>query len=229
MGCILYLFLRIPSIRRSDGTFTGRLRSVRSFIDERCLARLTCGPECNKQKRPKPTNLELRGVTIYLGRTKNELCPVAAFLSLRGMDDGPLFRFDNGHPLTRDALVKEVRSALSAGGLDASHYAGHMQLSDRGSYIRGGRRTGKSSADGRVRPTCDTCSSLGIRWPRSHRYWQRCECCNRHPVGSQYYCYRSYIRQTTIISRVISLSSGLSSCNNYYHSIYVPWMRHAVH
>lgn len=68
------------------------------------------------------------GVNIFFGRTNNDLCPVAAvlsYISRRGTTDGPLFHFENGSPLTRDAFVKEVRSALRLAGVDAEHYSGH--------------------------------------------------------------------------------------------------------
>ena len=53
---------------------------------------------------PKMLQISLRhsktgqGSKIYLGRTKNDLCPVAtilAYLALRGNIQGPLFRFWN--------------------------------------------------------------------------------------------------------------------------------------
>ena len=69
-----------------------------------------------------------KGVTICLGRTGLELCPVAAligYVARRGTNPGPLFRFENGQPLTRPALVREIRGALEAAGFDGSLYAGH--------------------------------------------------------------------------------------------------------
>ena len=69
-----------------------------------------------------------RGVTIFLGRTRNELCPVAATLQYmvrRGCGPGPLFVFDDGRYLTRDRFVSAVRSALTMAGINASLYAGH--------------------------------------------------------------------------------------------------------
>ena len=68
------------------------------------------------------------GVSIYLGKTNCHLCPVSAVLSyiaVRGLDPGPLFRYENGTPLTREALVRELRLALASVGVDPSPYAGH--------------------------------------------------------------------------------------------------------
>ena len=48
-----------------------------------------------------------------------------AYLAIRGEGPGPLFRFASGKPLTRDRLVTEIRSALSAAGHREQLYAGH--------------------------------------------------------------------------------------------------------
>ena len=69
-----------------------------------------------------------QGVTLYLGRTGVDLCPVSAFLSYitrRGMAPGPLFKFENGLPLTRNALVCELRSALQSRGFNPEPFSGH--------------------------------------------------------------------------------------------------------
>lgn len=69
-----------------------------------------------------------KGVHIFLGRTKDQLCPVAALLAyvaIRGKASGPLFRMADGTFLTRDRFVQEVRKALSAAGVDQTKYAGH--------------------------------------------------------------------------------------------------------
>ena len=69
-----------------------------------------------------------KGVTLYLGRTYTDLCPVAAmlgYLGSRGCCPGPLFIFGDGKFLTRSSFTAAVRRALEAGGLPASSYAGH--------------------------------------------------------------------------------------------------------
>ncbi|ETW92411.1 MAG: hypothetical protein ETSY2_53490, partial [Candidatus Entotheonella gemina] len=69
-----------------------------------------------------------QGVTIYLGVTKNELCPVTAllqYLTIRPGGDGPLFIAKEGKFLTKPGLVQKVREALTAAGIDSSHYSGH--------------------------------------------------------------------------------------------------------
>ena len=68
------------------------------------------------------------GIHIYIGRTGNSLCPVAAVLQYmvaRGADTGPFFRFENGSPLTRSKFVERVKEALSLAGVDCTAYSGH--------------------------------------------------------------------------------------------------------
>ena len=67
-------------------------------------------------------------MSVYLGRTDADLCPVAAVLHYmvhRGSSDGPFFQFSDGRPLTRERFVAGVRSALQAAGVPPVHYAGH--------------------------------------------------------------------------------------------------------
>ena len=68
------------------------------------------------------------GVTIYLGRTGHEICPVAAllgYLVLRGQQPGPLFLLSDGTPLSKDRLIADVRLTLSRRGVDTSGIKGH--------------------------------------------------------------------------------------------------------
>ena len=69
-----------------------------------------------------------RGVSVFLGATSGDLCPVAAILGYmvrRGSSPGPFFSFANGHSLTRVRFVSAVRTALDQAGVDSSLYAGH--------------------------------------------------------------------------------------------------------
>ena len=68
------------------------------------------------------------GVDVFVGATGNDLCPVSAvlsFLVVRGAAPGPLFKFQDGTPLTRARLVVEVQKALEAAGVDHRRYTGH--------------------------------------------------------------------------------------------------------
>ncbi len=74
------------------------------------------------------TDQTRQGTDIYVGRTHNHLCPVVAmilYLAVRGIDNGPLFRFRDGTPLTRQVFVGKVKAALTQAGVDSSHYSGH--------------------------------------------------------------------------------------------------------
>ena len=69
-----------------------------------------------------------RGVDVFLGRTYNDLCPVAAllaYIAVRGGGDGPLFKFGNGRFLTRARFITRIREALEVLGLNSLNYAGH--------------------------------------------------------------------------------------------------------
>ena len=67
-------------------------------------------------------------MTLYVGATNSELCPVASVLSFmvaRGNWPGPLFMGEDGKYLTRAKFVTEVRLALKEAGYPAENYAGH--------------------------------------------------------------------------------------------------------
>ena len=47
------------------------------------------------------------------------------YLVIRGKSPGPLFKFSDGHYLTRQRLVDALRKALVQLGVDDSKYSGH--------------------------------------------------------------------------------------------------------
>ena len=68
------------------------------------------------------------GVSIFLGKTGNRLCPVtalAAYLAIRGNQPGSFFQFRDGRQLSRERVVVKIREALAEAGLEASKFAGH--------------------------------------------------------------------------------------------------------
>ncbi len=78
------------------------------------------------------TDIFRKGAFIYLGKTECDLCPVSAILAYMcgaGLHKRkvpcPFFQHSNGTPLTRVRLVRELRAALAAAGVDAREYAGH--------------------------------------------------------------------------------------------------------
>ena len=77
-------------------------------------------------KRTKTTPFS--GVDVFLGRTDDDLCPVSALLAylvVRGVTPGPLFRFQDGRFLTKQLFIERVRIGLDTLGLSSSDYAGH--------------------------------------------------------------------------------------------------------
>jgi hypothetical protein len=77
-------------------------------------------------KRTKTS--QYSGIDVYLGRTDNELFPVAAllaYIAARGMSPGPLFRFQDGRFLTKEQFISLVRADLGILGLNSKDYAGH--------------------------------------------------------------------------------------------------------
>ena len=113
--------------RRDDSTLLGQLRSHNTPVNVgRChpseLTALFVTIKCSK------TNPFRKGVTIALGRTNRQLCPVAAmaaYLHRRGNLAGPLFRFENGEPLMRKKFVSWVKSGLSTAGIEHKNCNGH--------------------------------------------------------------------------------------------------------
>ena len=69
-----------------------------------------------------------QGITLFLGATEREACPVLAmadYLHVRGTLPGPLFQLSTGQPIRRKNWVEMVRVALTHTGFDATQYAGH--------------------------------------------------------------------------------------------------------
>ena len=69
-----------------------------------------------------------KGTDIMLGRTNDELCPVAALLQWmvqRGNAPGPLFKFASGALLTRPRLVVRLHTVIQQVGSDPSGFSGH--------------------------------------------------------------------------------------------------------
>ena len=69
-----------------------------------------------------------RGVNVFMGKTDNDLCPVAAvgaYLAGRGSKPGPFFIFQSGSPLSREMFVRRMRTTLGEAGVVATQYSGH--------------------------------------------------------------------------------------------------------
>ena len=66
-----------------------------------------------------------RGMDVYVGKTGNALCPVAAMLAYLGTAEGPLFRLSDGKALSRPRFVAETQKALRSRGGSSAGYSGH--------------------------------------------------------------------------------------------------------
>jgi len=69
-----------------------------------------------------------KGAKVFIGKTSDDLCPVAAllsYLSIRGAKAGPLFCWESGTPLSKPKFVEHVRDGLKKAKLPAMDYAGH--------------------------------------------------------------------------------------------------------
>ena len=77
-------------------------------------------------KRTKTT--QFSRVDAFLGRTDDDLCPVSvllAYLVVRGMASGPLFRFQDDRFLTKQLFIDKVRLGFDTLGINSKDYAGH--------------------------------------------------------------------------------------------------------
>ena len=69
-----------------------------------------------------------KGTDIYVGKTDDDICPVAtvlAFLAVRGQTPGLLFICHDSKPYTKDWFIPKLRSALETTGRNAKNFAGH--------------------------------------------------------------------------------------------------------
>ena len=68
------------------------------------------------------------GVDVFVGRTRCELCPVAAvlsYLAVRGSSQGPIFIDSRQQPLTKAKFVARIRNILAEAGYPSHQFAGH--------------------------------------------------------------------------------------------------------
>ena len=78
-------------------------------------------------KRSK-TDQFWQGMAVFMGATRNELCPVRAtivFVVVRGDAPGLFFCFEDGTTLTKARFVMQVREALDHVGVPRALYSGH--------------------------------------------------------------------------------------------------------
>ena len=97
------------------------------------------GVDVAVNSRDKPTLLKVRlkmsktdqlrkGVDIFIGRTGDDICPVAAvlaFIAVRGQRHDPLFMLRSGEPCAKEFFVGKLRLVLRQTGLNPEDYARH--------------------------------------------------------------------------------------------------------
>lgn len=89
---------------------------------------LTNPKEVQVRLKKSKTDMLCQGVLIHVGRTDDDLCPVAILLSWmvsRGNKPGPLFHFTSGRPLSRPTFVAGFRQALLDAEINPKGYSGH--------------------------------------------------------------------------------------------------------
>ena len=78
-----------------------------------------------KQSKTDPFR---QGVHLYLGKTDQDICPVAAilpYLTIRGSTPGPLFRLEDGRMLTRQLFKSAIDRVLCQLRLDNGNFNTH--------------------------------------------------------------------------------------------------------
>lgn len=114
--------ITVPSPREFDPSYHVTLEDV--SIDRPLLPTIVVV----KLKGSK-TDPFRQGVSITVGRTGDDLCPVKAMLAYlavrKGEPGSPLFMYQDGTPLTRTRLVGRVKEVVGALGLPKGEFAGH--------------------------------------------------------------------------------------------------------
>ena len=110
-----------------------------------------------------------KGIDVFLGRSGNRICPVAAclaYMAIHGPTPGPFFCGEDGAPLTKPQFVSLVHEVLTDAGLDATLYSGHsFRLGAATSAAQAGMEDSTIKALGRW---SSTAFLLYIRTPKHH-------------------------------------------------------------
>ena len=102
----------------------------------------------------------------------DEHSTLSAGIQLRGIDDGPLFCYNDGSPLSRSGLVDKVSQYLHQGGVDPIHYSGHSFRIGAATTAAAKGVTIKCWDDGLVTHTPVTYGCLVRNCRLSQRHWQ---------------------------------------------------------
>ena len=147
---LFFYLLAIPRTFRSDSIMIWAAMTL-AFFGFMRLGELTCNSRYSPDTHlsltdisflptlSNPDHMSVRvkisktdpfrtGHAILVGKTDQPICPVKAmqtYLGVRSPRPGPLFQYQSGAPLTKDALTSETRQLLSISGFNPSQYAGH--------------------------------------------------------------------------------------------------------
>ena len=77
---------------------------------------------CLKRSKTDPFG---GGFTLHLGRTVDDLCPIAAVLGYLARRPPDLFLFQDGTSLSRAHLCHKLRLAFMTAGVHTTWYSGH--------------------------------------------------------------------------------------------------------
>ena len=123
-SCLAFFgFLRSGEFTLQTAAAAPAIRASDAAVDSHTAPSVVC-----IHLRKAKTDPFGRGISLYLGRTGTDICPVAAllnYLSIRPRGDGPIFVHQDGSPLLKHQFITEVRQALGAAGLNPSQYSGH--------------------------------------------------------------------------------------------------------
>ena len=123
MGCCFYGFLRSgevlvpsqssynPSCHLSYGDVLVDITKAPEFLEVRIKA--------------SKTDLFRIGVSVFLGVTSGDPCPIADNLDYMVRRGSPFFLFTDGSILMQDRFANAVRAALDRRGVDSARYASH--------------------------------------------------------------------------------------------------------
>ena len=96
------------------------------------------------------------------------ICPVLAmkqYLEIRDLDDGPLFRFPDGKPISRSFFTKHLKACLIFCGLDVKQYSSHSFMIGSASYL-----ASLGLSDTQIRTMGRWDSNAFLRYIRNQRF-----------------------------------------------------------
>ena len=107
-GCMLLVFIHIPLSRGND--IAKYDQSVHSSVQDTAVDNSTTIDSLHQSQAVQDWSFH-KGVDLFIGNACSSLLPVSAMLSYlcaRGMENGPLCKFEGGRVLTRNCYVADT-------------------------------------------------------------------------------------------------------------------------